>query len=209
MECGGLGTKGSEGFETCGTDLEIDAFKCVIEWLTGDRTAYTDRTGNIAIEADWSNGNVGMTGRSYAGTTQFGLATTGVKGLKTIVPVAGIASWYDYTNSQGVSTGDVPNYSDDLAAYCAGRYLDEEDYATIADAYGLTLQNAATRAILPIHGEAMENPFQDVSADAFYTDAVLWAVQTGVAKGTSASPFSPDAACTRGQIVTFLYRAMK
>ena len=136
VECGGLGTKGSEGFETCGTDLEIDAFKCVIEWLTGDRTAYTDRTGNIAIEADWSNGNVGMTGRSYAGTTQFGLATTGVKGLKTIVPVAGIASWYDYTNSQGVSTGDVPNYSDDLAAYCAGRYLDEEDYATIADAYG-------------------------------------------------------------------------
>lgn len=136
VECGGLGTKGSEGFETCGTDLEIDAFKCVIEWLTGDRAAYTDRTGNISIEADWSNGNVGMTGRSYAGTTQFGLATTGVKGLKTIVPVAGIASWYDYTNSQGVSTDDVPNYSDDLAAYCAGRYLDEEDYASIADAYG-------------------------------------------------------------------------
>ena len=78
VECGGLGTRGSDGFETCGTDLEIDAFKCVIEWLTGDRVAYTDKTSNIAIEADWSNGKVGMTGRSYAGTTPFGLATTGV-----------------------------------------------------------------------------------------------------------------------------------
>lgn len=73
VECGGLGTKGSDGFETCGTDLEIDAFKCVIEWLHGDRVAYTDKTSNVAISADWSSGKVGMTGRSYAGTTQFGL----------------------------------------------------------------------------------------------------------------------------------------
>ena len=137
VECGGLGTKGSEGFETCGTDLEIDAFKCVIEWLHGDRVAYTDKTSNIAIRADWSNGKVGMTGRSYAGTTQFGLATTGVAGLETIVPVAGIASWYEYTNSQGISTGSNPAYSQRLAWYCNGRYLDQTDYATIAEKYGL------------------------------------------------------------------------
>lgn len=136
VECGGLGTKGSDGFETCGTDLEIDAFKCVIEWLTGDRVAYTDKTSNIEIKADWSSGKVGMTGRSYAGTTQFGLATTGVKGLETIVPVAGIASWYEYTNSQGISTNTAVNYSERLAWYCNGRYLDQEDYATIAEKYG-------------------------------------------------------------------------
>lgn len=52
-----------------------------------------------------------------------------------------------------------------------------------------------------------ENPFADVKPTDYCYDAVLWAVQTGVAKGTSASTFSPDAACTRGQIVTFLYRA--
>ena len=136
VECGGLGTKGSDGFETCGTDLEIDAFKCVIEWLHGDRTAYTDKTSNIAIKADWSNGKVGMTGRSYAGTTQFGLATTGVEGLETIVPVAGIASWYEYTNSQGISTSSNVSYSEYLAWYCNGRYLDPTDYATIAEKYG-------------------------------------------------------------------------
>ena len=136
VECGGLGTKGSDGFETCGTDLEIDAFKCVIEWLHGDRVAYTDKTSNVAISADWSSGKVGMTGRSYAGTTQFGLATTGVAGLETIVPVAGIASWYEYTNSQGISTNSLVNYSERLGWYCNGRYLDPDDYATIAEKYG-------------------------------------------------------------------------
>ena len=134
VECGGLGTKGSDGFETCGTDLEIDAFKCVIEWLHGDRVAYTDKTSNVAISADWSSGKIGMTGRSYAGTTQFGLATTGVAGLETIVPVAGIASWYEYTNSQGISTNSLVNYSERLG--WNGRYLDPDDYATIAEKYG-------------------------------------------------------------------------
>ena len=129
VECGGLGTKGSDGFETCGTDLEIDAFKCVIEWLHGDRVAYTDKTSNVAISADWSSGKVGMTGRSYAGTT-------GVAGLETIVPVAGIASWYEYTNSQGISTNSLVNYSERLGWYCNGRYLDPDDYATIAEKYG-------------------------------------------------------------------------
>ena len=61
-----------------------------------------------------------MTGRSYGGTTDFAVASTGVKGLKTIVPVAGIASWYEYTNSQGIATGGVA-YSDHLAFMCAGR----------------------------------------------------------------------------------------
>ena len=135
IEVGGLGTRGSEGLETCGADVETDAFKCVIEWLTGDRAAYTDRTSNIAIKADWSNGNVAMTGRSYGGTTDFAVASTGVKGLKTIVPVAGIASWYEYTNSQGISTGSNPAYSDNLGFYCAGRYIDEDDWNSMKDVY--------------------------------------------------------------------------
>ena len=135
IEVGGLGTRGSEGLETCGTDVETEAFKCVIEWLTGNRVAYTDKESNIEIKADWSNGNVAMTGRSYGGTTDFAVASTGVKGLKTIVPVAGIASWYEYTNSQGISTSDNPAYSDNLGLYCAGRYIDEDDWNSIKDTY--------------------------------------------------------------------------
>lgn len=51
-----------------------------------------------------------------------------------------------------------------------------------------------------------KNPFTDVKADAYYYDAVLWAVEKGVTSGTSANTFSPDATVTRGQTVTFLYR---
>ena len=51
------------------------------------------------------------------------------------------------------------------------------------------------------------NPFTDVSTDDYYYDAVLWAVKQGITSGTSATTFSPDAACTRAQAVTFLYRA--
>ena len=53
------------------------------------------------------------------------------------------------------------------------------------------------------------NPFADVKADAYYADAVLWAVKEDVTKGTTATTFSPDANCTRAQIVTFIWRCKK
>ncbi len=54
-----------------------------------------------------------------------------------------------------------------------------------------------------------KNPFKDVSKDAYYYDAVLWAVKNAITNGTSATTFSPNNTCTRGQIVTFLYRDMR
>ena len=53
------------------------------------------------------------------------------------------------------------------------------------------------------------NPFTDVSADAYYADAVLWAVKEAITTGTTRTTFSPDAECTRAQIVTFLWRCKK
>lgn len=50
------------------------------------------------------------------------------------------------------------------------------------------------------------NPFTDVKEDAYYYDAVLWAVKDGVTKGTTDTTFSPKADCTRAQIVVFLWR---
>ena len=55
---------------------------------------------------------------------------------------------------------------------------------------------------------AAENPFMDVNAADYYHDAVLWAAENGITGGTGANTFSPDAPCTRAQIVTFLYRAL-
>ena len=51
-----------------------------------------------------------------------------------------------------------------------------------------------------------DNPFKDVKEGQYYYSAVLWAVEKGITKGTSDDAFSPDSTCTRGQIVTFLWR---
>ena len=59
----------------------------------------------------------------------------------------------------------------------------------------------------PAAGSA--NPFRDVGSGEYFTDAVLWAVKKGITDGTSETTFSPADPCTRGQIVTFLYRDRK
>lgn len=51
-----------------------------------------------------------------------------------------------------------------------------------------------------------ENGFSDVSESAWYSDAVDWAVEEGIANGTGNGAFSPNAVCTRAQIVTFIWR---
>ena len=53
------------------------------------------------------------------------------------------------------------------------------------------------------------NPFADVKSAAYYADAVLWAAKKDITKGTTNTTFSPDADCTRSQIVTFLWRCKK
>ena len=55
---------------------------------------------------------------------------------------------------------------------------------------------------------ASGSSFADVAADAYYAPAVAWAAREGITGGTSATTFSPDNACTRAQIMTFLWRDM-
>ena len=57
--------------------------------------------------------------------------------------------------------------------------------------------------------ETRTMPFTDVPAGSYYYDAVLWAVENGITEGTSDTTFSPNAICTRAQIVTFLWRSEK
>ena len=124
--CGGFGTLGSDGFNYVGSDYERDAFKFVVEWLHGDRIGYADREGTVETKADWSNGKVAMTGRSYAGTMPFAVATTGVEGLETIVPIAGIADWYSQQNMQGAQRYWPKEMLNSFLAYfCSSRYNDE------------------------------------------------------------------------------------
>ncbi|WP_241156864.1 Xaa-Pro dipeptidyl-peptidase [Bacillus sp. FJAT-42376] len=97
-----IGTGRSTGCPTTGDEREILGTKAVIDWLNGTAAAY-DGNGK-KIKADWTTGNVGMTGVSYNGTLPNAVAATGVKGLKTIVPIAAISSWYDYYRANGAVT---------------------------------------------------------------------------------------------------------
>lgn len=96
------GTGLSDGSPTVGGINESLAPKAVIEWLYGKDNGYTSREGNEKIKAYWSTGKVGMTGTSYNGTLPLAAATTGVQGLKAIIPVAPNTSYYHYYRSNGL-----------------------------------------------------------------------------------------------------------
>lgn len=120
------GTNTSTGCPSTGGPSDVEGIKAVVEWLNGKGTAYTTKTGTETVDADWSTGDSALIGVSYVGTLPTGVATTGVEGLKTIVPIAAISNWYNYFRANGtVKTG----YFDPLA----GAVLTREDYRQCDD----------------------------------------------------------------------------
>ncbi|MGI9191246.1 MAG: CocE/NonD family hydrolase, partial [Chitinophagaceae bacterium] len=96
------GTGLSDGAPTIAGDNESLAPKSVIDWLCGRAKGYTTRKGAVEVKAFWCSGNIGMTGTSYDGTLCLAAATTGVEGLKAIIPVAPVSSFYRYYRSNGL-----------------------------------------------------------------------------------------------------------
>jgi X-Pro dipeptidyl-peptidase len=98
-----LGTGMSTGCPTIGGLEENLGMKAVIDWFNGDGTAYDEN--NNPVDAYWTTGATTMIGTSYDGTLPIGAATLGVEGLKAIVPIAGVTSYYEHRRSNGgVST---------------------------------------------------------------------------------------------------------
>ena len=107
---------------------------------------------------------------------------------------------------------DVPEWAYESVAWC---YMN--GVTTGVSETSFAPGNDCTRAQIvtflwrseksPAAGTA--NPFADVKSTAYYADAVLWAVREDITKGTTNTTFSPDADCTRAQIVTFLWRCKK
>jgi X-Pro dipeptidyl-peptidase len=103
------GTNRSTGCVDQGAESDVGSVKAVVDWLNG-RADAVDAAGN-PVTADWTNGKVGMIGKSYDGTLANGVAATGVEGLETIVPVSAISSWYDYDRYQGLPFSyDYPSW---------------------------------------------------------------------------------------------------
>jgi X-Pro dipeptidyl-peptidase len=114
----GIGTRDSDGIQTCGSVEQTTAMVAYIEWLAGNRRAFTNRTDNIAIKAWWSNGKVAMTGKSYLGTLATACATRQVDGLETIISEAAISDWYQYYRDNGlvIAPGGFPGEDADVLA---------------------------------------------------------------------------------------------
>ncbi|MGW4235669.1 Xaa-Pro dipeptidyl-peptidase [Streptomyces sp. NPDC004749] len=100
------GTNRSDGCVDVGGRSDVQSAKAVIDWLNGRARAYGSRTGTQGVRADWTTGATGMIGKSYDGTVANGVAATGVEGLRTIVPIGAISSWYDYYFAQGAPLYD-------------------------------------------------------------------------------------------------------
>ncbi|WP_131739085.1 Xaa-Pro dipeptidyl-peptidase [Actinomadura roseirufa] len=118
-----VGTTRSDGCPVSGGPSDVLGGKAVVDWLNGRARAY--RADGSPAKATWTTGRTGMIGKSYDGTLANGVASTGVQGLETIVPISAISSWYGYSRMNGVKywTDEQPGLADtvdtDPPAKCA------------------------------------------------------------------------------------------
>ena len=110
---------------------------------------------------------------------------------------------------------DVPagSYYEDAVIWAVDKGITTGTSATTFNPNGICTRAQAVTFLWRAAGspaaKSSAMPFADVKAGSYYYDAVLWAVEQGITKGTSDTMFSPDATCTRAQIVAFLWRSEK
>ena len=110
---------------------------------------------------------------------------------------------------------DVPagSYYEDAVIWAVDKGITAGTSATTFNPNGICTRAQAVTFLWRAAGspaaKSSAMPFTDVKAGSYYETAVLWAVENGITKGSSETMFSPDATCTRAQIVTFLWRSQK
>ncbi|GIF51420.1 dipeptidyl-peptidase IV [Asanoa ferruginea] len=174
-----VGTGDSDGCPTSGDQAETLGTKAVIDWLNGRAKAFD--VAGAPVSATWTNGSVGMTGVSYNGTLPNQVATTGVKGLKTIVPVSAISSWYDYYRANGLVVAPGTFQGEDLdilAQYTAGQVRAQgtcvDELAQITDK-----QDRVTGDYSKFWGDRDYRDASDVKASVFVVHGLNdWNVKT-------------------------------
>jgi hypothetical protein len=164
--------------------------------LTDGQTAagltvyYLDDSGNLTACKTSYNA---ASGTAAFVTTHLSMYVVGYCTAAVFTDIANGAYYYDaaqWAVEQGITLGNsATTFGPDLSC---------------TRAQVVTFLWRANGSPLPT---ATENPFTDISADAYYYNAVLWAVEQGITSGSTATTFSPDAGCSRAQVVTFLWRA--
>ncbi|MDS1269573.1 Xaa-Pro dipeptidyl-peptidase [Lipingzhangella sp. LS1_29] len=121
-----LGSNDATGCPTSGGPNETAGVRAAVDWLNG-RTTGTDPEGNKVTATDWSTGNAAMTGISYNGTLSIAAATTGVEGLRTIVPQGAISSWYEYFRENGAVRAPAGFQGEDADVLAEAVYTRDDD----------------------------------------------------------------------------------
>lgn len=150
-------------------------------------------------------------GYTFAGWFSDKALTQAVTSVKLTANTTVYAKW----TQGGTTQNPFVDVKDDAYYYDAVLWAVEQKITSGTSATTFSPEASCTRAQMVTFlwraagspkVENGKNPFTDVKADAYYYDAVLWAVEQKITSGTSATTFSPDATVTRGQTVTFLYR---
>ena len=184
-----------------------------ISWTEGAKAQYADTVTWVAEVHDYTQ----LT--SEATCTQSGMVTYACSSCGHSYSEYVVAPGHRYENGFCTVCGlEEPPFADVIHGmyyYEPVKWAVEQGITTGMTPTTFVPDGSCTRAqVVTFLWRAMgcpepissDNPFTDVSAGEWYSDAVLWAVEKGITLGTSESTFDPELACTRGQIVTFLWR---
>lgn len=172
----------------------------------------TVNEGEKTTEGDTSSQPFTVTITRAGTTTDGGTGGAGGGGIGgggggTVTPAPGGATQNPFVD---VKQGD---YYYNAVQWAVGKKITSGTSATTFTPDGICTRAQTVTFLWRSQGSpkaaGAENPFTDVSKDAYYYDAVLWAVEQGITNGTSATTFSPDATVTRGQTAAFLWRVAK
>ena len=185
---------------------------CTLTFDTNGGSAIDKITKDSGTTIDLATYKPTRSGYTFAGWFSDKALTKAVTSVKLTANTTVYAKW---TQNGGTAQNPFVDVKEGAYYYDAVLWAVEQKITSGTSATTFSPDASCTRAQMVTFlwraagspkVENGKNPFTDVKADAYYYDAVLWAVEKGVTSGTSATTFSPDATVTRGQTVTFLYR---
>jgi X-Pro dipeptidyl-peptidase len=107
-----------------GCFADVESGNAIVNWLNGRAKAFDAPDGGTPVRADWATGDVGAIGKSQDGATAIGMAASGIAGLKTVVPIEGVADNYAQLIANGAplatpeNTGSPFTYNERAAGLC-------------------------------------------------------------------------------------------
>lgn len=182
--------------------------------VSGTFAGGTKYTVKVSLEAIGNNRFTNSTTFQINGKTATVVGTLSAAGKdNTVITLAFPATSSGPTGKNPFIDVPAGSYYEDAVIWAVDKGITTGTSATTFEPDGSCTRAQAVTFLWRVAGcpapKSAAMPFTDVKAGSFYYDAVLWAVENGITKGTSETTFEPEADCTRAQIVTLIWRAQK